>query len=89
MIEQFVARDGPDPRRERLRGIVDVAFEMNGQQGFLNQILHVRRSRSQAPAKMTAQVSAEDGQQLFIGRAVAAERGDHQRLEPSFHACHA
>ena len=44
VIDQLVARDGAQPRLDRLRLVPGVAFQMHGKQRLLNDILAVGRA---------------------------------------------
>ena len=81
MIDQLVARDGAQPRLERLRLVPGVALQMHGQQCLLNDILAVRRAasrRHKAAAHDGAQPQRDMAEQPPIGLVVALPCQAHQ-----------
>ncbi len=78
---QVVAPDGVEPRRQPLRRPVRVSLVVQGEQGFLHEILHVVRKRREAAAEIGPQVNAAARQESGIGRAVAVQGEQQQRAE--------
>jgi hypothetical protein len=67
-VDDLVARDGIDPWAERAVGLPGVAFEMNGQQGFLHDILSVD---AQARTDLAARLHTDDRGDLLEQSRIA------------------
>ena len=70
---QLVFRNGMNPRRQGLRGIVGVALIVHGQQCFLQEILHFVWPMAETLSKEGPQVSGQFLQERMVGRRLAGE----------------
>jgi hypothetical protein len=90
-IDQLLARDGIDPRRQQLRWVVVMSLDMDGQQRILNQIFGVRYASPDARQLafvISAQMATQPFEQRAVRRRIAIEARKHQRLEFRFAGRH-
>jgi hypothetical protein len=76
-----VVGDRADPRLERFARIPCVAFQMNGQQSFLHDVLNIFGPASrpiQAALDYRAKPGSQGLEHLPIGYGIARSRGTHQ-----------
>ena len=81
VVDELVAGDGVDPGGERLVAVEGGPLGVEGDQRVLHQVLALGRIRPQAPAEIDDQPPAQALQQAPVGRRVAVERAQHQRLQ--------
>ena len=81
-IDELMARDGTNPRRERKRWIPSMTFQVNGQQNLLHDIFNLCVSLprpAQAPPNRAPESRCQLLQQFAISSLVAGHRAAHQQ----------
>jgi hypothetical protein len=87
-IHELVTGDGPHPGRQRLFWVVGMAFVVNRQQQFLQQILHLVRQASELPPQIGSQMRREFVQEYAVDSRVPGETLQHQASEALLNQLH-
>ena len=78
MVDELVARDGVEPRRDRLANVVGVPSRVNRHQRFLDEVLRLRRGASGArelTLEIGPQVGTKSLQEQPVVRRASGETG--------------
>src|ERR1700733_10955195 len=87
-IHELVTGDGLHPRRQRLFRVVGMAFVVNRQEQFLQQILDLVRKASEPPSQIGSHMRRELVQEHAVGRRVTGETLQHQASEALLNQLH-
>lgn len=88
-IDELVLGNRVHPGAQGLRRVERVPLVVDGQEGFLHEILHLVRQLGQPPPEERAQVPAQVPQEFVVGPSVAGESADQQGFESILTCAHA
>ena len=83
-IDELVARDGGNPRRDGCAAYPGIALQMQREQDFLHDIFRVEPHGLRTRADRAPQRGCQQRQQAMVGRAVARERLLHEHRPMPF-----